>query len=194
MSSSNRFRITAGTLRGRRLHAPSTPAVRPMQGAVRESLFNILGPSVREASILDLFSGTGSIGLEALSRGAASCVFVENYGPSLRVLERNIREAGMETRCRVLRLNLLTVRSFPLTGLEPFHGIFLDPPFRFHDPPKPRSLSPLLARIHDQGLLAGDAFLVLQIRSIQAPPDPLGPFRLSRRREYGSISLLFYDK
>ena len=192
MSASNRFRITGGTIRGKRLHAPSTLAVRPMQGSVRESLFNILGPCIAGASLLDLFSGSGAIGLDALSRGAASCVFVENFGPSLRVLRRNIREAGLQDRCRVLVRDLLKVRRLPLTGFEPFHGIFLDPPFAFHDPKAPNVLPSLLERIQDQGSLVTTPFLVLQIRRKQVPPDPLGPFAFESRRDYGSVSLLFY--
>ncbi|MFH2133545.1 MAG: RsmD family RNA methyltransferase, partial [bacterium] len=81
MPRGNKFRLTGGSCRGQALFGPPNTKTRPMQGFLREAIFNILGPEVQEASVLDLFSGTGSIGLEALSRGASGCAFFENFKP-----------------------------------------------------------------------------------------------------------------
>lgn len=163
-----------------------------MQGFLREALFNILGEAIVEASGLDLFSGTGSIGLEALSRGAARCVFFENYKPALKVLQDNIRSFGFGNIVKVFPVNLLNLKTFPLTEYEPFDLIFLDPPFSFHDPPTRKSMGRLIQLLEDQQVLSNDPCLILQVRKNQSPPDLLGPFQLDSSRPYGSVILNFY--
>jgi 16S rRNA (guanine(966)-N(2))-methyltransferase RsmD len=163
-----------------------------MQGILREALFNILDKRIPGASALDLFSGSGSIGLEALSRGAATCVFMENAPSVLSIIHRNIKAADFESVSKVFRCNLLKLRSFPITGLEPYDIVFLDPPFSFHDPKTRRDLGPLIQSLENQRFLSPESLLVLQVRNKQIPPPNLGSMTLSIRREYGSVSLMFY--
>lgn len=192
MARETGFRITGGTRRGLTLKAPATLKVRPMQGQIREALFNILGQKVQDASVLDLFSGTGSIGLEALSRGAATCAFFEFHPAPYRTLIENIRRAGFQTETRVFRRDLRNLTAFPETGFEPFNLLFLDPPFPFHDPPRPRDLSPLIHCLSAGERLANDATLILQLRKKQKPPAELGILHFHRARDYGSVTLNFY--
>jgi 16S rRNA (guanine(966)-N(2))-methyltransferase RsmD len=192
MPGGKKFRITGGTHKGRPLLAPANLRTRPMQGFLREALFNILQHQIAEASVLDLFSGTGSIGLEALSRGASTCLFVESYKPAFQVLRNNIKSFGFEDRVKALNINLLRLTSFPSTGFEPYHLIFLDPPFAFHDSPRTNQLDRLIQLIENQRLLSNDALLVLQVRKEQSPPDLLGTLEPFDLRPHGSVSLVFY--
>jgi 16S rRNA (guanine966-N2)-methyltransferase len=91
-------RVISGTLRGRRLIAPPGMATRPTTDRIRESLFNILAGSIQDRRVLDLFAGTGALGIEAISRGAASAVFVDQARAALAAIRRNIRDLGLDTR------------------------------------------------------------------------------------------------
>jgi 16S rRNA (guanine(966)-N(2))-methyltransferase RsmD len=123
------MRIIAGEARGRRLLTPSDKATRPPLDRIREAIFTVLEGTFEQGVVLDLFAGTGSFGLEAVSRGARSCVFVEKSRESLALLQRNITSTGFSSRCRVLQGNALRVPD--LGTLEPssLSLVFLDPPF-----------------------------------------------------------------
>ena len=189
-----RFRITGGDFRGRPIEAPEDLATRPMQGRLRETLFNILRPELAGARVLDLFSGTGSLGLEALSRGAEACTFVERHAPARAVLLRNIERLGAGGRCRVLNLDLLRLRAFPADPYAPFHLIFLDPPFRLSDPAARESLLPLVRSLLGPGITAPEALMVLQVRRKTSPPEAMESFRLERDTAQGSVRLAFYRR
>lgn len=193
MSRQSKFRITGGAFKGRILSSPPNARTRPMQGSLREALFNILGSTTLESRVLDLFSGTGSVGLEALSRGAESCVFCENYLPALKVLQRNIETLGVADRVKILKTNLLARAPFPGTELGPYSLVFLDPPFAMHDTESRRDLSPLVERLSMQGLLEAEVTLVLQQRKGQSPLENLGILRLVDQRHQGSVVLNFFQ-
>jgi len=192
MPQSGKFRITGGSHRGRILAGPPNINTRPMQGFLREALFSIIGDRIVDASVVDLFSGTGSIGIEALSRGANSCVFFESRIQPYKVLMSNLKALKLEKSSMALQLNLLTLKEFPSTGFEPYNIIFLDPPFPFHDNETKKDLNPLIQSLNSQGYLDKNPVLVFQIRKKQIPPASIGPFELNDRRDYGSVSLLFY--
>ena len=121
------MRIIAGTARGATIAAPGGLATRPMTERVRGAIFNILREEVIDAAVLDLFAGSGSLGLEALSRGAASCVFVERSRSAARVLQGNIDALGFGDRARTLVADALRLPC----GLqeEGFDLVFVDPPY-----------------------------------------------------------------
>lgn len=96
------LRIVGGTFRGRKLQYAGDLRVRPMKDRVREAVFNLVGPSVRGAHAMDLFAGTGALGLEAISRGAAGATFIECHYPTARVLRANIATLAVEPLCRVV--------------------------------------------------------------------------------------------
>lgn len=164
-----------------------------MQGFLRQALFNIIGERIVDASILDLFSGTGSIGIEALSRGASSCIFMESDRAAVRVLRKNLEATGLQERSKIICCNILRIKTFPITPLGPFDVIFLDPPFSFHDPETRRDLNPLVKILEDQGLFKIDRILILQVRKDQTPPATLGTLSICDKREHGSVSLTFYQ-
>ena len=122
----NKIRIIGGSWRGRRVSFPDTPGLRPTPDRVRETLFNWLQPSIVESRCLDLFAGSGALGLEALSRGAREVVFVEKDPLTARALQAELTRLGGHPRARVMELG--AARFLRVPG-EPFDVVFLDPPF-----------------------------------------------------------------
>jgi 16S rRNA (guanine966-N2)-methyltransferase len=122
----NSVRIIGGIWRGRRVHFPDMPALRPTPDRVRETLFNWLQHSLEGTRCLDLFAGSGALGLEALSRGAAEVVFVEQFPAASRTLQEQLTRLGGEGKGRVMEMGAARfLRSTP----KPFDIVFLDPPF-----------------------------------------------------------------
>ena len=177
------MRIIAGSARGRRLRAPRTYSVRPTADRVKESLFNVLGPAVEGARVLDLFAGSGNLGLEALSRGAREAVFVERAGAAADVIRANLELCGLRGKGRVLRRTV--VRA--LVGLhrdgEEFDLVFMDPPYR-------RNLSaPTLALLECYPVCPPDALVVVECERRES----LGAYEqwATERRTYGDTAVCF---
>ena len=180
------MRIVAGEWRGRALTAPPGVTTRPTADRVRQALFDMLahapwaGPDcVEDAVVLDLFAGTGGLGLEALSRGARSATFVEKDRAALAALRANIAACKATERCTVVAADVLTVLPRGAANL-----IFLDPPYGLDLVPR------ALARLRGAGAIAPEALIVAETgRSDPAPhPDPLderthGKARLTIWRE-----------
>jgi 16S rRNA (guanine966-N2)-methyltransferase len=122
----NSVRIIAGTWRGRRIHFPDMPALRPTPDRVRETLFNWLQHAITDTRCLDLFAGSGALGLEALSRGAREAVFVEQFPAAARALQEQLVRFGGAAKGRILEMG---AARFLRTPGAPFDIAFLDPPF-----------------------------------------------------------------
>src|ERR1700722_16956077 len=122
----NSVRIIAGAWRGRRIHFPDVPALRPTPDRVRETLFNWLQHSITDSRCLDLFAGSGALGLEALSRGAKEAVFVEQFPAAARALQEQLVRLGGTAKARILEMG---AARFLRTPGAPFDIAFLDPPF-----------------------------------------------------------------
>jgi len=124
------MRVVGGRLRGRTLAAPQSQAIRPTADRLRESLFNILihayGDPIAGARVLDLFAGTGALGIEALSRGAAFALFVDDGAEARALIRENVAALGLGGSSRVFRRDV--TKLGPVHPLEPFSLIFLDPP------------------------------------------------------------------
>jgi 16S rRNA (guanine966-N2)-methyltransferase len=125
-SGRNSVRIIGGAWRGRRVHFPDLPDLRPTPDRVRETLFNWLQHSLSGTRCLDLFAGSGALGLEALSRGAADVVFVEQFPAAARVLQEQLVRLGGEGKGHVMEMG---AARFLRTPAKPFDIVFLDPPF-----------------------------------------------------------------
>jgi 16S rRNA (guanine966-N2)-methyltransferase len=140
------MRIIAGEFRGRRLLPPNGPATRPITDRVKQSVFDVLAPNIADATVLDCFAGTGSLGLEALSRGASHAVFYESDRSAAAILRRNIHALGVSDRSRVITSDLFAfptqssarpsspqavLGSTKLAAGSPQSLVFLDPPYRY---------------------------------------------------------------
>jgi 16S rRNA (guanine966-N2)-methyltransferase len=128
------MRIISGEFGGRRLVAPKGDIARPTQDRVREAWFSILGDAVEGARVLDLFAGSGALGLESLSRGAASVEFVEKARQSLEALERNVASLGVEGRARIRKGDALKFAE--TLQAEAYDIVFADPPYDLGAGPK----------------------------------------------------------
>jgi len=123
------LRVTGGELRGRKLICPRGLATRPCTDMIRQAIFNILAGEVAGSRVLDLFAGTGAIGIEALSRGADFCSFVESSSNAVRVLEKNLGVLDLLRRSAVIRRDVLKALGSLGSQSEGFHLVFIDPPY-----------------------------------------------------------------
>ena len=177
------MRIIAGEFKGRRLKTPSWTNLRPTSDKLRETLFNILAPRVADARVLDVFAGTGAVGLESLSRGAAQAVFVEQDRRAAALIDENATLCGARDRCAIIRDTAERALQKPIAG-DPFDLIILDPPYDFEP------LAPVLsaAAVH----LAPDGLLVLEHARRRAVPDAAG-VRATRTVTSGDSALTFFQ-
>ena len=187
------MRITGGSARGRRLAAPGSgrDVIRPTCDRVREALFNLLGPRPAGSRVLDLFAGTGALGIEALSRGAVFALFVDRSLTAGRLIETNLRACLAHPAAAFVRLNLATAANLaPLgAGLEPgiaFDLVFLDPPYRQHLAER------LLPLLEPAGLLAPGALVVVEEHARVDLPAQSGLLTLVDQRRYGETGLWLY--
>jgi 16S rRNA (guanine(966)-N(2))-methyltransferase RsmD len=173
------MRVIAGTYRGRRLVAPKGTEVRPTADRVREALFSILGERVRDATVLDLFAGTGALGIEALSRGAASATFVDR---DTRPVQANLDGiAGAE----VVRSDARTFAQSALAARRQYDLVFLDPPYR-DGPQRAVELSETLAAVLSQ-------HGVVVTESDRRSPVDLPDLDLFDERRYGDTLIGLYE-
>jgi 16S rRNA (guanine966-N2)-methyltransferase len=177
-------RIIAGRLKGRRIASPSWEGLRPTSDRLRETLFNILGPSVDGARVLDGYAGTGAIGIEALSRGAAHVTFVEQDGRAVKLIEQNLAMIDPKAaRGRAIIRACFADAAATLAG-APFDLIIVDPPYA-HDAAE--------TALAAAGALAGPSTrVVVEHATRHAAPAAAGPLRLRRTVTAGDSALSFY--
>ncbi|SMF44880.1 16S rRNA (guanine966-N2)-methyltransferase [Xaviernesmea oryzae] len=181
------MRIVGGEFRGRSLATPKTNAIRPTINRTRESLFNIIGHVYPEAldgtRVIDLFAGTGAVGLEAVSRGCKSALFVENGVEGRGLLWENIDSLGLHGRSRILRRDATKLGA--IGTMEPFHFLFADPPYA-----QGLGEDALLAA-HAGGWLVPGALAILEERADMMPSvDPA--FKLLESRVFGDTRMHFF--
>ncbi len=187
------MRVISGIHRGRRLVAPEGRGTRPMTDRVRENLFNILAADCPDAVVLDLFAGSGALGLEALSRGARWCIFVERDPKAVQALDTNLRVLGLEERARLARRDALRPGTWiaPPDGEAGYTLLFCDPPYRLTaDPAGRRKLATAAARLEEAGYLASDAVAMLRAkRGVDLSDAPWPGFERIEARPYGTTTL-----
>ncbi|HAW27460.1 MAG TPA: 16S rRNA (guanine(966)-N(2))-methyltransferase RsmD, partial [Planctomycetaceae bacterium] len=159
------MRIIAGKYRRRKLHSNPGQTTRPITDFVKEVLFEWLGDTVKDKRVADIYSGTGSLGLEALSRGAASVVFIEQDYKAHELLKRNVENIGAEdtTLCWKTNALLSSFRPKNVPDFVPFSLIFLDPPYKMIDDLKPGSrLYVSMERLSKENVSSADCHLLLR--------------------------------
>jgi 16S rRNA (guanine(966)-N(2))-methyltransferase RsmD len=176
------MRVTGGIGKGRKLKVPAGARVRPTSDKVKQALFNILGQKVEGALFLDLFAGIGGIGIEALSRGAARVVFVDDSRDSLRVIQQNIEQTGFNERAQVIASK---AETFLKKTSEQFDIVFLDPPYSL-------ALEPLLNGIVVSGILKPGSIVITEHFKKQPSIKQAGKLSLYRESQYGDTVLAFY--
>jgi 16S rRNA (guanine966-N2)-methyltransferase len=178
------MRIIAGEFKGRRLKAPGWNGLRPTSDKLRETLFNVLAPRIPGARVLDVFAGTGAIGLEALSRGAARVVFVESDRRAVALIHENVALCGVSERCAIIRGAAEHVLLNAFDG-NPFDVVVLDPPYA-HEPLLPAIDA---AARH----LAPDGLLVLE-HAARRPLPAVTSARPVRSLRSGDSALTMFER
>ncbi|MFB3880200.1 MAG: 16S rRNA (guanine(966)-N(2))-methyltransferase RsmD [Armatimonadota bacterium] len=182
------MRIIAGSARGRTLKSLKSRALRPTADRVRESIFGVLRERVEGASFLDLYAGAGAVGLEALSRGAASATFVESHRPAGRLIEENARLCGLAERARVIVGPMERALAALRKEGAVFDLVFMDPPYDRGE------IGAGLARLGQwPEIVAADGLLIVQ-RSRHEEPGELEAFRRMRSLRYGETVVELYER
>lgn len=177
------MRIIAGRLKGRVLRGPTGPGVRPTSDRLRETLFNVLRDRVDGARVLDAFAGTGAVGLEALSRGAAHATFVERDRRAAALIEENAATCGCSGDVTVVRDDFLRM-SGQATALGPFDLVWLDPPYDTPDLAAALSVA--------RSVIAPDGLVVLEHSRRRESPLDVGGLVRQRVLQAGDSALAFY--
>lgn len=179
------MRIISGKFKGRKLKKFREPNIRPTSDRLRESIFNILGGSVEDKQVLDLFAGTGAMGIEALSRGAGSAVFIDNHTGSTAILRHHIHSFGLESRSSIITWDIRTNLNCLKKNPGKFDLIFLDPPYG------QRLIKPALTHLTVSGALAKKATLVIEHSKSESIPENLPNLITTDMRSYGKTLVSF---
>jgi 16S rRNA (guanine(966)-N(2))-methyltransferase RsmD len=181
------MRIISGAFRGRRLHTPKDNRIRPTIDRVREAVFSMIAGEVPGAKVLDLFAGTGAMGLEALSRGAQFCFFVDNGQEALSLIRENVQLCGAQDRSRVIKGPAASAIRRLESEKELFDLIFMDPPY---------GKGYIEKTLEIVGAVARDGALVIAERHIKdkPPPVPALVWQKDRERRYGDTLISVLSK
>lgn len=184
------MRIVTGSLRGRNIATPSGRETRPTSDQTRESIFNILAhadwaPPIEGAIVADIFAGSGALGLEAISRGAEFCLFVETEPKARGAIRENIDKMDLFGVTRLHRRDATRLKIAPGNLRGPFTHIFMDPPYN-------KGLwKPVLMRLRDQGLVADGGIIILEVAA-EEEIEPRG-FTIHADRTWGAARVLFLE-
>lgn len=182
------MRVIAGSFRSRTLQAPAGLATRPTSDRLRETLFNVLAPQIEGARFLDLYAGSGAVGIEALSRGAAEVVFVERSAAALKVLNANLARLELTKGFRIVSGSVGGFLRQPANS-GPFDLVFLDPPYDAAD-----EYAAILGSLGgpSAGVLAGGAMVIAEHRRKDKLDAEYGALSRTRLLQQGDAALSFY--
>lgn len=178
------MRVITGAARGRKLKEPKNYDIRPTTDMVKETVFNILQFDIEGRRMLDLFSGTGQMGIEALSRGAAYVTFVDSAAESLRLTKDNLKTVGFEDRAEVIGADSIAF----LKGCGKYDIIYIDPPYRSNLAQK------ALETINEFDILKENGIIICESMYPSDMPELSAPYKKIRERKYGKILITQYTK
>ncbi len=181
------MRVIAGKFRSRTLRSLKGQMLRPTSDRLRETLFNILEPHVRGATFVDLYSGTGAVGIEALSRGARHAIFVEQHAPAATLIRRNVEALGIGAEAEILGMNV--TRAIEKLEARHVHAqfIFLDPPYAADI-----EYESALEALGESPLVAPDGRVIVEHLKKRGLPERVGDLEIVRVVEQGDAALSFY--
>ena len=179
------MRVITGTARGRKLGQLQGMDTRPTTDQVKESIFNIIQFDIEGRRVLDLFGGTGQLGIEALSRGAASCTFVDQRKEAVSLIRSNLKLCQLSDRARVVQGEAL---SFLSTVREQYHLVFLDPPYQTD------LLENAIKKIAEIDMLTENGIIICESPADKVLPELPHPYHKGREYRYGKIKITVYRK
>ncbi len=177
------MRVITGSARGRSLKTLEGDSVRPTSEKVKEAVFSIIQFEIEGRKVLDLFAGSGQMGIEALSRGASSCVFVDSGKESVRIIKLNLEHTGLGSKALVTQTDVF---SFLRTSRQTFDIVFLDPPYAQGNIPK---VLPLAAESVNEG-----GVIICEAPFGEELPEAAGDMRLFRTYKYGKTGITVYRR
>jgi 16S rRNA (guanine966-N2)-methyltransferase len=180
-------RVISGTFKGRRLVAPAGMAIRPTADRIKESLFNIMSGSIHDKRVLDLFAGTGALGIEALSRGAVFAVFVDRAKMALSTIRQNIQALGLDDRTRIIRWDILKGLNCLTSEQQAFDLVFMDPPYATG------AVAPALTALISSNALAPGARIVIEHSAGESLVPAIDMLALVDQRRFGKTLVSFMD-
>jgi 16S rRNA (guanine966-N2)-methyltransferase len=181
------LRIISGQLKGKKLYSVRGSTTRPTADQLRESIFNILSFRVIETVVLDLFAGTGALGIEALSRGAESAVFVDNNPGAISVIKRNIKSCAFDKKANIIKWDIKKNLNCLKFIKRAFNLVFLDPPYNQN-----MVKSALFNLEHTRSLEKG-ACIVIEHSPLESIPNDLLMFKITDQRKYGKTLVSFLN-
>ncbi len=183
------MRVISGTAKGKRLKAPPGMTTRPVTDMVKEALFNVLGFAVGGSRFLDLFAGSGSIGIEALSRGAAMVVFIDRDARATGVIKTNLESCGFDRKLYEIHRNdvFKAVDILQKRGVE-FDFIYIDPPFTDED-----IFGRIMHRMDETGIIDYQGKIIIRTRRKMILPEDLKNLKKFRANDYGESTLHYYN-
>ena len=176
------MRVITGTARGRKLREPEGMAIRPTTDSVKEAIFNTIQFDIEGRRVLDLFAGTGQLGIEALSRGARECVFIDQSTAAVKLVRENLKTCGLTAT--VLQTDALGY----LQQGQKFDLIFLDPPY------DTTLVEKALQTVAKSDILMSGGIIVCETRRETVLPELSAPYRMRREKCYGKIKLTLYER
>jgi 16S rRNA (guanine966-N2)-methyltransferase len=181
------MRVIAGKYRSRTLRSLKGRALRPTSDRLRETLFNILGPAVENSIFVDLYAGTGAVGIEALSRGARTAIFVEQHAPATVLIRRNLESLGLSGEAEILGVDVMR-------GLERLEARHVHAQFVFLDPPyaAAEGYQSVLEFLGESPLVSPTGRVIAEHSRKRALPERIGELELARVVEQGDAALSFY--
>lgn len=182
------MRVIAGLAKGRRLKSPVGLATRPTTDRIKEAIFSILHPYLPKSHVLDLFSGTGNLGIEALSRGAEKAFFVDNNKNSIRIIYENIEITGFKEKSKIFHQEALkTIRELAQLG-QKYDIIFMDPPYL------KGLIVPCVQAIEEDRLLSDTGVIVIEHDSKDVLPEKFTRLIRIKNRKYGNTTISIYSE
>ena len=178
------MRVISGSARGRKLKEPSGFSIRPTGDKVKESIFNIIQFDIEGRRVLDLFAGTGQLGIEALSRGAAKTVFVDSSADAIKLIKSNLDLCGFSDRAEVYARDALQFISSP----EKFDLIFIDPPY------DAKIFDKIMMKIIEFDKLSDNGIIILEMNASVQAPAVHAPYVLAKEYRYGGSKIVRYGR
>lgn len=188
------MRVIAGSARGVCLSSVKGDKTRPIQDRTKESLFNILSGIIQDSRVMDLYAGTGAIGIEALSRGAASCIFIENNRLAIQIIRDNLAATGLQNKATILKYDVLETAPYLEKNGIKLDIVFAAPPYPLVEKNSYRSeLLTFFSILSEKHIIPPEGIVILQQRKaeFQIPPEA-SCLELFDTRIYGDTQVLFF--
>ncbi|WP_051286950.1 16S rRNA (guanine(966)-N(2))-methyltransferase RsmD [Paenibacillus taiwanensis] len=182
------MRVISGTAKGRQLKAVPGKGTRPTTDKVKEAMFSMIGPYFEGGLVLDLFAGTGGLGIEALSRGMDKAIFIDMDPKAIEIIRHNVQAAGVGMRTEIYRNDARRALKALAKRGTTFDLVFMDPPYRLTD------ADALLTDMMESDILAKDATIVMEHDAGHEYPEQIGPFVIWKKANYGETTLTMYQQ